>query len=265
MRRALKRWIAQRMPTRSDGLPILLYHAIAEPIAADPLALAVRPDAFRIQMRRLIEEGFRITSLREALDLHLRDERVVALTFDDGYRNQLDAAEILADLGASATFFLITGRVDGAESGARGGPGRWPSMNWSEARDLLASGFEVGSHSVTHPDLSRLERDALTREIAGSRHRIEERTGAAASSFSFPYGRFNRLSRGIAEEAGYAAICTSRCGLNRSPIERTYLRRTEVDGEDSAEDVLAKAVGCYDWLGRWHDVAHPLRGWAAGV
>lgn len=260
MNRRLKKAIAARVPPTGDGLRILLYHAITERGSSDPLGPDVGSVSFRQQMESLLREGYAICSVRELLDSGMDGVPRIVVTFDDGFRNQMAAAKILEELGATATFFVISDVLTGSDRGNFHGA-RWEFMDVQDALSLSERGFEVASHSRTHVDLSSIGAARVAEEIEGSKRILAEHLGVPVTSFSFPFGRFSRASLEVAEAAGYSAICTSRFGANRPPLASSYLRRIEIDGSDSLLDFSRKVHGSYDWLGRLHDVVHPARGW----
>ena len=110
LRRATRSFLARRGPSPV----ILMYHRVASP-AYDPWQLAVRPERFADQLRSLNAER-RLISMDALLDglAHERlNGREVALTFDDGYSDNLTLAKpLLEQAQAPATVFITTGRLD---------------------------------------------------------------------------------------------------------------------------------------------------------
>lgn len=115
----------------------------------------------------------------------------LAITFDDGYAdNALVAAEILADLGLTATFFLPSAWIGLGRSfpwdAAYAPPP--PVMDWAQARQLAAAGFGIGSHTCTHARLAACEPARRESELRDSRRELEQRLGVAVVDFAYPYG-----------------------------------------------------------------------------
>lgn len=146
---------------------------------------------FQEQMAALAEHGLHGVTLEEGL--RSWRENSVVLTFDDGYEDlaQVVAPE-LASRGWTATVFLASQCTE------RRGLDHLPTarlLSWSQAGDLVKAGWEVGSHSLSHRDLSRLPQKELVREIRDSRGQLEERLQSPVRSFAAPYGRVNRRVR----------------------------------------------------------------------
>jgi peptidoglycan/xylan/chitin deacetylase (PgdA/CDA1 family) len=125
------------------------------------------------------------------------------LSFDDGHATWRDVvAPILADLGVPATFFVTTGLI--------GQPG---NLTWSDVRDLIAAGHNVGSHTITHPRLADCDHGTARREIAESKRELEEELGAEVRDFAAPYGNPDVDVRDgdvhAAREAGYRSFATT--------------------------------------------------------
>jgi len=125
-----------------------------------------------------------------------------SLTFDDGHAsNYTEVFPVLRELGLRATFFVVPTLV-----GTAGYAG------WRELREMTAAGMEIGSHSLTHPFLDRLDNAGLRREFGTSKAMIEERLGIAVRSASLPFGWPTPLLEPVLRELGYRAFCTSRPG-----------------------------------------------------
>ena len=256
MKRALARTIASLAPPRSAaGLRVLMYHAVDEPDAADVMALRVRPAHFRAQMTLLRDESYLVVPLATAIAVAPVDGlRRVAITFDDGYRSDTEAARVLREFGFDATFFVAPRFLDGVR-GPAGYWEAWDHLRWDDASALARAGFDIGAHSVSHPDLRKCTGARLDEEVAGARSRLEERLGVPVLHFSYPFGRHDGRVRQAVATAGYRLACTSRYGLHRSSGPCMTVPRTEVTGRDDLATFRMKLQGRYDWVGYWQDVA----------
>jgi peptidoglycan/xylan/chitin deacetylase (PgdA/CDA1 family) len=123
-----------------------------------------------------------------------------------------------------ATFYIVSGFV--------GQPGY---MSWDEIRALHAAGMEIGSHTVTHPDLTTLGLDQIRGELAESRAAIEAAIGAPVTSFCYPAGRFDDDVAALAQEAGYLNATTTMPDLPEGDLMR--LPRLRVEGSYGAAEV----------------------------
>src|SRR5205085_12658230 len=131
---------------------------------------------------RLLRRDFRVVPLAEVHET-LRSgrpapPRTVAITFDDCYRDNLDAARVLAEHGLPATFFLPTAFVgtDHVFAWDRHLP-RLPNLTWDDVAAMAALGFEIGSHTVSHPDMARVSQEQARHELCESRAVLEKRLG----------------------------------------------------------------------------------------
>jgi peptidoglycan/xylan/chitin deacetylase (PgdA/CDA1 family) len=203
---------------------VLCYHAVSE---TWPAPLSVRPETLEWQLGHLVRRGFRGATFTEAVD-HAAHPRTLVVTFDDAYASVLERAlPILSRLGLPGTVFAATDHVGHA---VMSWPGidRWlgtphegdlAGMSWDQLGSLAAAGWEVGSHTRSHPRLTELDAESLSGELSGSRQEIEERLGAPCLSLAYPYGDTDDRVVAAAGEAGYraAAALESRLGP-REPL-----------------------------------------------
>lgn len=240
---------------RQRGIPILMYHGVREG-SSDPrpyFETNVSPQIFANQMRQLREAGFRTIGLdriRESLESAV-GERLVAITFDDGYRDFYDTAfPILAEFQFTATVFLMTGYMGDPPARFKGRE----CVTWSQVRELQSFGVSFGSHTVTHPCLNRLDTKQVEREVASSKKNIEDQTGSAVRSFSYPYAfpetehSFTQRLRDILQKSGYENGVTTILGTADSHSDRFFLPRLPVNRWDDSEFFRAKLEGHYDWF-----------------
>jgi len=221
-----------------EGLRILLYHSVGTPLTADPYGTSIAADLFKSQMlwlsRRDREQE--PTALTGPGDGRSR----VAITFDDGYQDNLRrAAPLLAELGLPCTVFLTAGYI------RRGEP---PYLSPAEAKALAGlPGVDIGSHGDSHAPLDALDDRGLRRELAESRAYLEDLIGRPITALSYPHGRVNRRVRDAAQEAGYRLGCCSRYGRNAADRDPLLLCRTEITRWDDTADFTLKLLGHWDW------------------
>jgi len=191
------------------GAPLILaYHGVG---GAGGSTLRVEPEQFEFQMRHLSTHNLRGSSL-EQMDsggAHPPSPGSVGLTFDDGYEdNYRVALPILQTYGFTATVFLVTDYVGTdrpLEHDRLAGRSAETSrlVSWSQVREMADLGFRFGSHTCTHPDLTRLDDGDLERELEASKHTIEDRTGRAVEYFCYPEGWVDERVIRAVEAAGY--------------------------------------------------------------
>ena len=215
-------------------VPILTYHSIDN----SGSVVSVSQDRFQRQMRSLHESGFQTVRLLECLN-GLQSgtplpERPLVITFDDAYRSVYEhAIPVLDDLGFTATVFAIGDHVGGYNDwpGHDAPFGRAELMDADTLRDLRDHGFEIGSHTSTHPDLTTLTEQGAECEIRAGIKTLQDLLGAPVECFAYPYGRFDETILAAARRYTRCA-CTTRLGrvdaatdmhaLNR--IDAFYLR-----------------------------------------
>lgn len=183
-------------------VPVLAYHRVLAEKEAPRSPYAVTREQFESHMRYLAEHGFRALTITELRNASKLSGPTVAITFDDGYRDNVETARpVLKSYGLTATFFVITGRIGGDDF-----------MQWQHLQMLLEDGMEVGSHSVHHHALSTLAPEALRKEVRGSVEKLNQRLGPRRWTISFPHGMYDEVVIEACREAGYVAACTSDFG-----------------------------------------------------
>jgi peptidoglycan/xylan/chitin deacetylase (PgdA/CDA1 family) len=184
--------------------PILTYHKVDKKF--EPGITRVTPAQFERQMRFLYSNGYKSITLSEAR----RSEsagRFVAITFDDGYQNIFEYAyPILRRLGFRATVFLITGFIGRENSWDFNFGFKFRHLDWDQIKVLLEAGWEIGSHTVNHLDLTMLSDEEIKFELETSKHEIESKLGVKVSLLALPFGRFDERIIRYAKIAGYEDI-----------------------------------------------------------
>jgi peptidoglycan/xylan/chitin deacetylase (PgdA/CDA1 family) len=228
------------------GLRILYYHRVA----AENDPLAVTPDAFRRQMDALAASGQRVVDLYEIDELALAaGEAAVALTFDDGYRDVLEAAlPVTREHGFPSTVFVVPGAIAGTSPFAWYAAGAMPAVaDWDELRAEERAGLvRFEPHTLTHPVLPNLTRESARREIAGSKEAVEHELGRPAKIFCYPGGYYSPREVELVHESGYRAAVTCEFGANSAPFAHHELRRTIVERSDALWLFRARLGGATD-------------------
>ncbi len=236
---------------RRSGLPaahgrILTYHRV-DWVSGD--RLVVSPEAFRIQMEWLSAQGIRVVDLSTlvaSLSSPPPDSPQVAITFDDGYLDNFEYAwPILRGLKFPAAVFVPAGWV-----------GQARFMSWDQLHQMAQDGITIGSHSLTHPKLSRIPLAQAREEVVRSKEILEQQLKRRVDWFCYPSGDFSDPIVQFLREAGYQGAVTVLPGANGRQTPHLALRRTEVSGEDTLESFKRKLFGAYD---DWHRLVQCLK------
>jgi peptidoglycan/xylan/chitin deacetylase (PgdA/CDA1 family) len=216
------------------AVPILMYHYLGSPSTTEDLPYYVSHETFREQLELLRTEGYTSIDLAGLADFLEGDgslpERPVILTFDDGHVSFHEtAAGELACAGLTATVFVITGRV--------GEPGY---CDWDQLIELGQAGHRVGSHTHTHPILTRLDNASVTDELVHSREILTAELGHSVDILAYRGGHHDDRVVGLTRAAGYRCAVTTRPGLNSPGADLLTLRRNAIREEDRGERFLAK-------------------------
>jgi peptidoglycan/xylan/chitin deacetylase (PgdA/CDA1 family) len=192
-----------------SDLLVLCYHALSADWAAD---LSTTPERFEEQLEWLLRRGYRGSTLTAALTAP-PERRTVAVTFDDAYRSVAELAlPIMERLGLPGSIYVPTRYPGSPGPMSWDGIDRWLGgahehelrcLDWAELRGLADAGWEVGSHTRTHPRLTRLGDAELDAELEGSRAECEQRMGRPCVSIAYPYGDVDERVAAAARRAGY--------------------------------------------------------------
>jgi peptidoglycan/xylan/chitin deacetylase (PgdA/CDA1 family) len=172
-----------------------------------------------------------------------RDSLVIAVTFDDGYKDNLyNAAPVLLKYNIPFTVFISPALI---ESGSD------IYLTRSEVYRLASMPqVTIGSHGMNHIPLTECDDAALKKELVSSKLYLEDLIGYEITTIAYPYGAANRKVRDAAEQAGYRSGATIRFDINNSLRDPLLLCRTEITGNDSVRVFLQKLHGTWDWY-RW--------------
>ncbi len=210
-------------------LPVLCYHAISSSWQA---TLAVSPELLATHLKTLARRGYVGLTLAEAERRRAErtlPRRSVVVTFDDGYSSTLLAKPALDDVGFPATVFVVTRFVASGELLSWPGVAHWAkgdhaeemkSLRWDDLEQLIESGWEIGSHTVTHPRLPELLDGELATELEASRASIVDRLGRC-ETVAYPYGLADERVARAAARAGYKGAVTLSASHR---VDRPYRR-----------------------------------------
>src|SRR5436190_7890705 len=217
---------AHTWTTHARGVPILVYHVISSPPASTPYReLYLRPRDFAAQIQALAEHGFHAVTLGRAYGYWTNGtplpKRPIVISFDDGYLSQYTRAFPM--LRAHRWPAVLNMEVNFLRPA--GGLRPW------RIRRLLAAGWELDAHTLTHPDLTTVGAAELRRQVAGSRSALRRLFHVPVDFFCYPAGRYNGAVVAEVRRAGFLGATTTTYGLARPP-DFYVLDRIRIDGSD---------------------------------
>jgi peptidoglycan/xylan/chitin deacetylase (PgdA/CDA1 family) len=219
---------------------VLCYHAVS---ATWDHWLAVSAQTLEAQVRALLRRGY---VPAPAAAIPTGSGKLLHVTFDDAFRNVLDAIEPLERLGVPATVFACASFADDGrpfDGGKLAGeaaahPDELATMTWDDLRGLAERGVEVGSHTVSHPRLPELGDAELVSELRESRERIEDELGRPCPTIAYPFGAEDARVREATRQAGYAAAYALKS--KRRPADPFALPRVGIWRKDTPPRVALK-------------------------
>ncbi|MGK2954618.1 MAG: polysaccharide deacetylase family protein, partial [Solirubrobacterales bacterium] len=219
-------------PSKSP-VPILMYHVIGEPAAGVEVPypeLYLSVDDFQDQVDWLDDNGYRAVTLIQVQDAWYDGatlpEKPIVLSFDDGYLGQYtDAMPILQEKGWAGQLNL---KSEGSD------------LSSTQVKKMIKAGWEIASHTITHPDLTSISAEQLEEELTVSRDTLEKDLGVKVENFCYPAGVYNDEVVAAVEAAGYRGATTVDPGLAEKS-EPFTLKRIRIDRGDTSQ-ALASAL-----------------------
>ena len=207
---------------------VLVYHTIDEVKGQPVCPEMISPERFEQQLRWLSRRR-RVMPLTETLS---SKRSLVALTFDDGYRDNLTAAlPLLEKYSMPATIFMVAGFVD-----------RDGYLSATELREIAKHPLiTIGSHGLWHRNFNELAETEARLELTESRRALESITGQKITLMAWPYGECNSHLEQLSGECGYAASWSVWKGSNG----RHSRWRVPLGARDNLVRFVAKATGVY--------------------
>lgn len=189
--------------TEAVKVPILVYHIVRPSYPTDSRqvrALAHTPEVFDAEMKYLAEAKYHVTSFA-ALENYLKDgtplpANPIIISFDDGWGDQFTYAfPVLEKYHYTAAFFVFTNPI-----GTRG------FLTWENLRALRDAGMTIGSHTRSHPFLTKItDQNILWNEINGSKETLEKHLGITVNEFAYPFGKYDATTTALVKKAGYTS------------------------------------------------------------
>ena len=194
---------------RKSSAPILLYHAVGEPVEIEwPPSLILPASLFEAHLQYLTKEDYKVVSVEELVSLLQNGgnlDKVVAMSFDDGYRNNhTDALPLLKKYNAKASFYVVHRDI-----------GKTIYMDNDRLLDLLANGMEIGSHTINHAPLALIDPKYLPWEVGSAKKFIEKNLdGYILKGIAYPNGGYNAKVVEAVKEYKFTYGLTGKVGAN---------------------------------------------------
>lgn len=214
---------------------VLLYHRIGWPKLGSLVSgQYVAPKILKSGLDYLSNREWKCISLADCVEqLHteqIKQENQFTITFDDGYLSVYEhACPIIIGRKMNATVYVVVNSIGGINDwDRRAGDQIEKMMSASQIREIADNGFEIGSHTLTHPHLTHVDDDQLIREVSDSKHKLEDIIGREVTSFSYPYGSCDNRVIKAAITAGYTSAVSTKLGVLVSGVDMFEIPRVNV-------------------------------------
>jgi len=204
-------------------IPVLMYHHIEDFNNRESWRSRspyfITTEQFRQQMFFLRENNYKTLTLDELYNLkYPAAEKLVVITFDDGYKNNYhNAFRVLLEYGLTATFFVIVNKV-----------GLTNYLSWNELQEMADQGMAIQSHTLNHIPLTTVSMTTVQSELGRSKLILEQRLGKAVHFVSYPHGAYNEEIIKIVQQSGYRGSCNSEIGYYTRTTNPFKIKRIDV-------------------------------------
>ncbi len=223
-------------------IPILMYHSII-----NDHNKSVSINSFEKQMLFMKKMGYQTINFNELNNSN--NNKKFIITFDDGYENVfLNAFPLLKKLGFKATCFIVTNKI--------GLYNEWDVnkvsykkmklMNFDQINEWLLSGFDVGSHSMDHLDLTKINNENKFQQIVYSKNFFKEIFNVEIKSFSYPYGSYDDELCNLVKKYYNFAVTTRRSRFTINKFNNELLPRVPINKNDNLFKFFLKIKTPYE-------------------
>lgn len=222
---------------KNYATPILMYHSLDKDRVGT--YAAVDPAVFYRQMQFIRDKNYQVMPLGEYCQ-RLRDKKpipwnTIVLTFDDGYKDNLEGIRILKDLDLPATIFVIVNKI-----------GKTGYLSKADINKFIdETKITIGSHGIDSAYLPETDNEKMRIEIEDSKRELEHMFFQEVKAFAYPIGGFDERALGDIKDSGYLCACATNRGFSRK-LDRFALRRIKVTNRDLGIRLWAKLSGFYN-------------------
>ncbi|MBN2040495.1 MAG: polysaccharide deacetylase family protein [Spirochaetes bacterium] len=231
-----------------EHIPVLCYHHINPAEALHDNYINTVPDEFEKQIEFLHSYGYKtilsknVSNVLAPAEKNVLGEnnKPIMITFDDGYRSVYDHAyPVMKKYGYKGIIFLITDRIEKD----------WNRMfmNREQINELIKEGWEIGSHTITHPKLNQISMEEATNEIIASKKTLEDMFGVKVISFAYPYGLFNKKVIDTVKDNytyAFSTIYGNNHGFKDTHLMERYLVLKADEFANFKTNVTSKTLKC---------------------
>jgi peptidoglycan/xylan/chitin deacetylase (PgdA/CDA1 family) len=211
--------------------------------------LRVKPAQFEKQLKWLQDNNWTTFTMSELISLKDIPQKSVAITFDDGYKdNYTYAFKLLKKYNMKATIYLVVNRFDKNWATDKDRNESSDELNneemlsHDEVSEMISSGLiEIAAHTLNHVNLAGLNIDEKKKEINESKLIIEQQYGVVCNSFAYPFGFYDNEDWKIVEESGYTNATTVNPGIEDiNKVNKFLLKRIMISGRQGLFSFILK-------------------------
>ena len=231
---------------------VLMYHMISEHLPKNQSKfnrLRVKPSDFEKQLIWLKKKNFKSFTLTELSELENIPAKSVVLTFDDGYEDNFTKAfPLLKKYEFKATIYIVLNRfnqnwaTDKDLNQASNELNSEKMLSNEQIKEMLYSRLiEIGSHTLDHVNLPKLNKEEKKKQIIESKKQIENVFNIKCNSFAYPFGFFDEDSVKIVNEANYTNATTTVNGVfDKNKYSNFEIPRIMISGRDGIFSFILK-------------------------
>ena len=210
----------------SNKVPILMYHSIMD---NDEQSVSVQ--SFKKQMNLMKTMGYQTIKFNELKD---NNKKKFIITFDDAYENVfINAFPILRKLGFNAVCFIVTNKIGAYNDWDKNEFKKKKLMNFEQISEWLINGFNIGSHTLDHVDLTKLNKNDKINQIINSKKYLNSMFNTKINTFAFPFGSYDDEAQSIINKYYDYAVTTKRSRFVKNKFNNKLLPRVPVSKDDN--------------------------------
>ena len=222
-----------------NRVPILMYHSIR-----DNDDQSVSTQSFKKQMNLMKTMGYQTIKFNE---LKGNNKKKFIITFDDAYENVfVNAFPILRKLGFNAVCFIVANKIGAYNDWDKNEFKKKKLMNFEQISEWLINGFNIGSHTLDHVDLTKLNKNDKINQIINSKKYLNSMFNTKINTFAFPFGSYDDEAQSIINKYYDYAVTTKRSRFVKNKFNNKLLPRVPVSKDDSLFKFFLKIKTPYE-------------------